>query len=106
MVIGGGIIGVMTAWEAAKAGHRVVLLEKGRVAGEQSNSNWGWIRAQGRDLAELPIMLDAQAMWPQLAKVAGDVGLHQTGTLYLADTDADMGRYQAWLDSAHQALGH
>ena len=25
VVIGGGIIGVMTAWEAAKAGHRVVL---------------------------------------------------------------------------------
>jgi glycine/D-amino acid oxidase-like deaminating enzyme len=36
VVIGGGIIGVMTAWELAKAGLKTVLLEKGRVAGEQS----------------------------------------------------------------------
>ena len=61
VVIGAGIIGVMTAWELAKSGLRVVVLEKGRVAGEQSSRNWGWIRAQGRDAAELPIMAEAAA---------------------------------------------
>jgi glycine/D-amino acid oxidase-like deaminating enzyme len=28
---------------------RVVVCEKGRVAGEQSSRNWGWVRQQGRD---------------------------------------------------------
>ena len=63
VVIGAGIIGVMSAWELAKTGLSVVVLEKGRVAGEQSSRNWGWIRSQGRDPAELPIMADAAAMW-------------------------------------------
>ncbi|MCB5198184.1 FAD-binding oxidoreductase [Loktanella sp. TSTF-M6] len=100
VVIGGGIIGVMTAWELARAGIPCVLLEKGRVAGEQSSRNWGWIRAQGRDIAELPIMLESQAMWPRLASEAGDVGLAQTGTLYLAKDAADMARYADWITQA------
>jgi len=100
VVIGGGIIGVMTALELVQDGYTVSLLEKGRIAGEQSSRNWGWIRAQGRDIAELPIMLEAQGMWPDLAEKAGDIGLKQTGTLYLAKDDAEIARYQAWLDQA------
>ena len=98
VVIGGGIIGVMTAWELAKRGVAVTLLEKGRIAGEQSSRNWGWIRAQGRDLAEMPIMLDAQAMWPEIAKsVDTDIGLQQTGTLYLTDKPSEIDRYEKWV---------
>lgn len=100
VVIGGGIIGVMTAWELAKAGLKTVLLEKGRIAGEQSSRNWGWIRAQGRDIAELGIMLDAQTMWPELDKRAGGVGLTQTGTLFMARDDQAMAGFQNWLDDA------
>lgn len=100
VVIGGGVIGIMTLWELAKAGVQAVLLEKGRVAGEQSSRNWGWIRAQGRDIAELPIMLEAQAMWPALAKEAGAIGLRQTGTLYLAASEQKMDNYRDWLDQA------
>ncbi|MFD1809201.1 FAD-dependent oxidoreductase [Gemmobacter lanyuensis] len=46
VVIGGGVIGVMTAWFLAEAGQRVVLCEKGRIAGEQSSRNWGWIASR------------------------------------------------------------
>ena len=59
VVIGGGVIGVCTALFLAEAGKRVVLLEKGRIAGEQSSRNWGWIRQQGRDPDEIPIMAEA-----------------------------------------------
>ncbi len=100
VVIGGGIIGVMTAWELAKAGLKPVLLEKGRIAGEQSSRNWGWIRAQGRDIAEIPIMLEAQAMWPELDKRAGGVGLAKTGTLFMASDENAMAGFQDWLDQA------
>ena len=63
VVIGGGVIGVCTALYLARGGQRVTLLEKGRVAGEQSSRNWGWIRQQGRDPDELPIMVEALARW-------------------------------------------
>ena len=59
VVIGGGVIGISTAWFLRKRGSSVLVCEKGRVAGEQSSRNWGWIRQQGRDAAEVPIAMDS-----------------------------------------------
>ncbi len=59
VVIGGGIVGVSTAWCLAKQGVSVVLCEKGHIAGEQSGRNWGWVRVQGRDTREIPMMLES-----------------------------------------------
>ncbi len=101
VVIGGGVIGVCTALYLAQGGHSVALLEKGRIAGEQSSRNWGWIRQQGRDLAELPIMVEAIQRWKELAGQTNlDFGLRQNGAAYLARSDAQLGRYAAWRDSA------
>ncbi|MEM9359426.1 MAG: FAD-binding oxidoreductase, partial [Pseudomonadota bacterium] len=44
VVIGGGIAGVSTAYFLAQQGISVMVCEKGRIAGEQSSRNWGWIR--------------------------------------------------------------
>ena len=101
VVIGGGVIGVMTAWFAAQKGLRAVVLEKGRVAGEQSSRNWGWIRQQGRDPAELPVMIEANQHWRALdPQVQAEIGLRQTGTLYLAKDAAEMDRFAAWMPHA------
>lgn len=100
-MIGGGVIGVSTALFLARAGRRVILLEKGRIAGEQSSRNWGWIRQQGRDPDELPIMVEANGHWRQLASETNrDIGLVQGGVTYLAETEAQMARYAAWVPHA------
>ncbi len=105
VVLGGGIIGVMTAHFLAGQGARVTLCEKGRIAGEQSSRNWGWIRQTGRDPAELPIVIEALRIWQSLAQVHGDaLGFQRTGVMYLANTDADMQGYAGWLPHA-QAHG-
>ncbi|MFT5742993.1 MAG: glycine/D-amino acid oxidase-like deaminating enzyme [Paracoccaceae bacterium] len=102
VIIGGGVIGIMTAWFAARKGLRAVVLEKGRVAGEQSSRNWGWIRQQGRDPAELPVMVEANQHWRDLdPQLQAEIGLRQTGTLYLAKDAAEMARFEAWLPHAH-----
>lgn len=101
VIIGGGIAGVMTGYFLAGAGQKAVLCEKGRIAAEQSGRNWGWIRKQGRDPAELPIMIEAQSIWRGLAaSLAGDIGFRETGVLYLADTPKDMGDFEAWMEYA------
>ena len=66
LIIGGGVAGVCAARYLNKAGVSVFLCEKGRVAGEQSSRNWGWVRQQGRDEAELPIMMDSINAWEEI----------------------------------------
>jgi glycine/D-amino acid oxidase-like deaminating enzyme len=101
VVVGGGIMGVMTAWYLAEAGVKVVLCEKGRVAGEQSSRNWGWIRQQGRDLAELPIMVESMRLWNGLSSEFGaGLGFRQEGVMYLARTEAEMAGFEDWRKQA------
>jgi len=38
-IIGGGINGIMTAWELLKQGHRVTLFEKGEVMKQTSSAS-------------------------------------------------------------------
>ena len=101
VVIGGGVIGVMTAWFLRERGLSVVLCEKGRIAGEQSSRNWGWVRQQGRDPGELPIMVESLAIWKRLAAEMGDaLGFRQTGVLYLAKTEKEIAGFEAWTEHA------
>lgn len=101
VVIGGGVIGVMTASFLAERGLKVLVLEKGRIAGEQSSRNWGWIRQQGRDPAELPIMVESLSIWKALAAEMDEaLGFRQSGVLYLAKTAREMARFEDWCDHA------
>jgi glycine/D-amino acid oxidase-like deaminating enzyme len=103
VVLGGGVIGVMTAWYLAEAGLKVTLCEKGRIAGEQSSRNWGWIRQQGRDLSELPIMVESLRIWKNLSQEFGaGLGFRQEGVMYLARSDAEMQGFEDWLVHAKQ----
>ncbi|MGY9056215.1 MAG: NAD(P)/FAD-dependent oxidoreductase [Alphaproteobacteria bacterium] len=104
VVIGGGVAGTSTAYFLAENGARVLLCEKGRIAGEQSSRNWGWVRQQGRDWAELPIMMESNRIWRSLAERTGesDLAFTKTGCLYLAESQETMAKYQDWYEVATQ----
>mgnify|MGYP002622491001 FL=1 len=103
VIIGGGIVGVSTAWFLARKGVQVVLCEKGYIAGEQSGRNWGWVRQQGRDLREMPMMLEAMRIWRNLSyEIEADVGFTQGGCLFTAETDSQMEEYYAWVAAAKE----
>lgn len=103
VVIGGGVAGVCTAYYLARAGVPVVLCEKGRIAGEQSSRNWGWIRQQGRDFRELPLMIESLRCWHEITpQLDEDIGFKVGGVTYLAETPEAMARHEAWLDRAKE----
>lgn len=94
VVIGGGIIGCSAAFWAAEQGLRVALVEKGRIAGEQSGRNWGWVRRMGRAAAEYPLGIESLKLWQGLnERTARDTGFRRGGIVYAARTD----RERVWL---------
>lgn len=100
-IIGGGIIGISTAWALSRAGQRVAVFEKGILAGEQSSRNWGWIRSIGRDPAELPLAHRANSLWREIQQQV-NVGYRQIGLAYLGENATDQAGLRTWLDSARE----
>lgn len=97
-IVGGGIVGTSAAYYLARAGISVLLCEKGRIAGEQSGRNWGWVRQQGRSPIELPLMIRSLALWRALESDLGvDVGFTQGGSLYLATDATQLETFRPWL---------
>ena len=103
VVVGAGIVGCATAYHLARRGARVVVVERASVPGEQSRKNWGFVRQQGRDPLELPLVMEANRMWRGLeCELGADIEWIQGGNLALAADAARMARFEAWLPIARE----
>ena len=101
LIVGGGIIGVSAAFYLAQKGISVVLCEKGHIAGEQSSRNWGWVRKTGRDSREIPLIIESLRLWEGMnTAVGGETGFRQAGILFATNDDAQLARYEGWLEHA------
>ena len=99
VVVGGGIIGCASAYYLARAGLSVVLIERDTVSAQQSSRNWGFVRTQYRDPHELPLALEALAIWPRLeVELQEAIGWRRTGCVFLAATEAEEAAFGAWLN--------
>ena len=100
-VIGGGIAGCAAAVALRAAGLSVVLLEKDLCGAGASGVNFGGVRQQGRDLAELPLARRARPLWDRLAERLGeDVEFQATGHLKLARSEDDMAQLERYAGTA------
>lgn len=97
VVVGGGIIGCASAYELARTGLSVVLIERDTVSAQQSSRNWGFVRTQYRDPLELPLAVEALAIWPRLeAELQEPIGWRRTGCVFVAATEAEEAAFAAW----------
>ncbi|MDJ0907214.1 MAG: FAD-binding oxidoreductase [Woeseiaceae bacterium] len=103
VIIGGGIVGVSTAWFLARQGVDVVLCEKGHIAGEQSSRNWGWVRQQLRDTREMPMIVESLKIWRTLsADIGEDVGFHEQGVMVAASSDREAEQFAEWIKTSDE----
>src|SRR5262249_47235045 len=103
VVIGGGIIGCLSAYYLALKRLSVAVIEKGYIACEQPSRNWGWCRQTGRDSRELPLIRESLMLWAGLNElVGGDTGFRQTGLIYVTKDAAVLARWEEWLEKARE----
>jgi sarcosine oxidase subunit beta len=99
VVIGGGISGTAAAYELARAGANVTLLEQGSLASMASGWTLAGVRQSGRHPAELPLATAAVAGWEQLCEKLGtDVEYRREGNLRLARSPEEVPVIQAIVD--------
>jgi sarcosine oxidase subunit beta len=101
VVVGGGVYGAGVAWELARRGAEVLVLEARQVAcGASGGLGERGVRANGRDVRELPLIHLAYELWPGLEEQIGaPTGYERTGHLYLIEQqqDYDGAAVQAWM---------
>ncbi|WP_337189631.1 FAD-binding oxidoreductase [Aurantiacibacter rhizosphaerae] len=100
VIIGGGIVGLSTALCLAERGIPVVVLEKGRIAGEQSSRNLGWVRKVMRPPVDLPMAQAADRLWAAMPeRVGDDCGFRTSGIAYVSRTEQEQEVYEGWLNT-------
>ena len=87
VIVGGGVCGSASAYYLARAGKRVLLVEKGVIAGEASGRNGGHI-SPTVDGAWGPVGRLTLEIWPQLSEELGyPTEYRRSGGLYVVMED-------------------
>jgi sarcosine oxidase subunit beta len=87
VIVGGGVVGAAAAYYLARAGRRVLLVERGVIAGEASGRNGGHI-SPTVDGAWAHVGRLALELWPSLAEEIGrPTEYHRGGGLHLVLKD-------------------
>jgi glycine/D-amino acid oxidase-like deaminating enzyme len=75
IVVGAGIVGCATAWELARRGARVTLLDRGVVSGGTTGLGEGNVLVSDKDAGpELELAVLGRRLYAELEDLVGDVG--------------------------------
>ncbi|WP_329049596.1 TIGR03364 family FAD-dependent oxidoreductase [Amycolatopsis sp. NBC_01488] len=91
LIVGGGVLGTLHAWQAVERGHDVVQLEREPEARGASVRNFGlvWVggRASGRELATAQ---RARNFWERIGERVAGLGFRANGSLTVVRTEAEL----------------
>lgn len=106
IVIGGGLHGLSSALFLARAGQKVTILEESWVGRHASGATAAGVRTLNRAYEELPISLEAQAMWHDIeALVGSDCGFHADGQIWVAEDAVGLAKIEARRNKS-ESLGY
>lgn len=110
VIVGGGVYGCGVAWELAQRGAEVLLLEAQQIAaGASGGGGKRGVRANGRDLRELPLMRLAYELWPELhQRLDHATGYERTGHLQIIERPRDLtgAKARAWMQTQQGIASH
>jgi sarcosine oxidase subunit beta len=90
-VLGGGLHGLSAALHLARAGRRVAVIERRWAGRHASGATAAGVRTLNRDVAEIPLALEAMDIWHRITTLVGDdCGFHGRGQLRVAETEEHM----------------
>jgi sarcosine oxidase len=110
LVIGGGVMGLFTAYYSARQGDRVAVLEKGRV-GDPATASYGRTRSYRRDYLDAVYTRfadEAINLWNRFEAATGARALVRCGCMNIAKTSVTPdveGTYAAMSTKILQELG-
>ncbi|MBP0461323.1 TIGR03364 family FAD-dependent oxidoreductase [Streptomyces montanisoli] len=91
IVVGGGVLGTMHAWQATARGHEVVQIEREPEARGASLRNFGQIWVSGRAGGqELETALRARELWEEIGGRVPGLGFRANGSLTLVRTEREL----------------
>jgi glycine/D-amino acid oxidase-like deaminating enzyme len=100
-IVGGGLMGVATAFFLRKHGCSVILLERGSVGQQASGVNFGNVRRQARFLPQLPLANRSREIWGRLDQLLGeDAEFLASGHLRIAYNDEMTSRIEDYAREA------
>ena len=91
VICGAGVVGLAAAYNIAKKGKSVIVLEASDIIGNGGSSrNGGGVRQSGRDPREIPLAMYAiEHIWPTLSdELSADVEYVKKGNLRLGKSEA------------------
>lgn len=100
VVIGGGAVGCSIAYQLARRGKDVTLVDKAEPGAGTSTKNFGlvWVHTK-EPHTYMELSLRSSLLWPKLVEELGeDVDLRQTGGIAPCLTEADYTRREALLE--------
>jgi len=91
IVVGGGLIGLSTAYQAQKTAANVIVIDRGPVANEASSRATGYLSLRGETPSESPLAQMAERLWPTLDEELGyPTEWKQKGRLWAAFSEAEV----------------
>ncbi|MEY3999737.1 MAG: hypothetical protein RLZZ626_92 [Actinomycetota bacterium] len=101
IIVGGGVIGTMHAWQALERGHQVVQLERDLTPRSASVRNFGLVWVSGRASgAELDEAIRARELWGKLAQDNRALQFRPNGSLTIARNEAELAVMQESMQKA------
>ncbi len=101
VVVGGGIIGLYTAYELARAGAGPILvLERGFLSSGASGRNGGGVRQQWETRGTIRLARESVEAYRRFGRDFGyNLWFRQSGYLFLAESDAELARLRTVRDA-------